>query len=164
MTVHSRRQNGFVLVVSLILLVIVTILVVNAMRTTTMNEKMTGNYMDRNRAYQAAEQALRQGEALLQNNADTCLTGCTNASVVGMGAAAAANTMPNTWSDTNAENAIVVTGQATSAKYLVNQLSDSFLPSDKAGCKAYSIMGRGQGIDARSVVILQSVAYVCPIS
>ncbi|WP_432723126.1 PilX N-terminal domain-containing pilus assembly protein [Jeongeupia wiesaeckerbachi] len=157
-----KRQQGFVLVVSLILLVIVTILVVNTMRATTMNEKMAGNYMDRNRAYQAAEQALRQGEAVLQNNADACLAGCTTANVTDTGAAV--TVMPNSWSDTNAKVAAINNGQATSAKFLVNQLSNSFLPTDKLGCKPYSIMGRGQGIDTRSVVVLQSVAYVCPIS
>ncbi|GHD64574.1 pilus assembly PilX family protein [Jeongeupia chitinilytica] len=161
---HNRNQQGFVLVVSLILLVIVTILVVNAMRVTTMNEKMAGNYMDRNRAYQAAEQALRQGESLLQNNAETCLSGCTGSNVNGVGAVASGNAVPSTWSDNGASNANVITGQATSAKYLVNQLSDTLRPVDKSSCKAYSIMGRGQGIDSRSVVILQTIAYVCPVS
>ncbi|MBM3116453.1 pilus assembly PilX family protein [Jeongeupia naejangsanensis] len=164
MPINFRNQQGFVLVVSLILLVIVTILVVNAMRVTTMNEKMAGNYMDRNRAFQAAEQAMRQGESLLQNNAETCLSGCTGTNVSGVGSVATGNTIPNTWSDNGSSSANMITGQATSGKYLVNQLSDTLRPSDKSSCKAYSIMGRGQGIDSRSVVVLQTIAYVCPVS
>ncbi|WP_084282488.1 pilus assembly PilX family protein [Deefgea rivuli] len=159
------KQNGFILIISLILLVVVTILVVNGMRNTIMNEKMSGNYMDRNRAYQAAEQALRQGSALLQANADSCLDGCTNSTVTGVGSIVTA--MPSVWSDTNSKDIVLDTTsgkeQLTSAKFLINQLPDSMRPTGKESCKAYSIMGRGQGIDARSVVMLQTTAFVCPL-
>lgn len=158
---RSNKQQGFILIISLILLVAVTILVVNGMRSTTMNEKMSGNYMDRNRAYQAAEQALRQGSALLQANSDSCLDGCTNSNVNGVGAVV--TTMPSTWSDTNSKDLVLATGQLTSAKFLINQLPDALRPVGKESCKAYSIMGRGQGIDSRSVVMLQTTAFVCPL-
>jgi type IV pilus assembly protein PilX len=157
----SNTQNGFILIISLVLLVVVTILVVNGMRSTILNEKMSGNYMDRNRAYQAAEQALRQASALLQANADVCVNGCTNSSVSGVGPVV--TLMPSTWSDTNSQATTLATGQLTSAKFLINQLPDLMLPSGKTSCKAYSLMGRGQGIDTRSVVILQTTAFVCPL-
>ncbi|WP_051305081.1 pilus assembly PilX family protein [Chitinilyticum litopenaei] len=163
-TLPARRgnaQRGFVLIITLLLLVIVTLLVINGMRSTTLNEKMAGNYMDRNRAYQAAEQAMRQGAALLQANAEACLAGCSNADVVGVGTVA--NALPAAWSDQHAGTATTSQGQQTSGKYLINQLPDALLPADKSGCKAYSVMGRGQGLDQRAVVVLQTTALVCPI-
>ncbi|QKJ66200.1 hypothetical protein HQN60_05435 [Deefgea piscis] len=163
----NHKDNGFILIIALILLAVVTILVVNGMRSTTMNEKMAGNYMDRNRAYQAAELALRQGSALLQANADSCLDGCSNATVTGVGPVVTA--MPSVWSDNLSTQAVIPVPTSSpapawvSAKYLINQLPDAMRPSDKTSCKAYSVMGRGQGIDTRSVVVLQTTAFVCPL-
>ncbi|MBE9609748.1 pilus assembly PilX family protein [Chitinilyticum piscinae] len=156
------RQQGFVLIVALLLLVVVTILVLNGMRGTTLNEKMAGSYMDRHRAYQAAEQALRQGSALLQANAETCLDGCTNSNVVGTGPASAGG-LPTSWSDTHAVAATLASGQQSSGKFVINLLPDTLRPADKTSCKAYSVMGRGQGLDSRAVVVLQTTAFVCPI-
>lgn len=161
-----NKEKGFILIISLILLITVTILVVNSMRNTIMNEKMAGNYMDRNRAYQAAEQALRQGSALLQTNSDSCLEGCTNTSATGnavSGVGPIALAMPDSWSDTDSKIIDLGTGQLTTGKFLINQLPDAMRPLDKLACKAYSIMGEGKGIDPRSVVMLQTTAFVCPL-
>lgn len=54
-------QQGAVLVVSLIILLLLTIIGVTAMRTVTMEERMAGNLRDRNLANQAAESAVRFG-------------------------------------------------------------------------------------------------------
>lgn len=56
------RQRGVVLIVSLILLMILTLIGVTAMQTSTLEERMTGNALDRALAFQAAEAALRAGE------------------------------------------------------------------------------------------------------
>jgi type IV pilus assembly protein PilX len=58
-----RRQGGAVLVVGLIILVILTLLGVQAMRSNVLQERMAGNMRERNLAFQAAESALRLGEA-----------------------------------------------------------------------------------------------------
>ncbi len=55
--------SGAELIVALIMLLLITIVGVSAMQTTTMEEKMAGNLRDRHIAFQAAEAALRQGEA-----------------------------------------------------------------------------------------------------
>jgi len=55
-------QQGVVLVVTLIFLVILTLIGVTAMRSTIMEEKMAGNMRDRSLAFQAAESALRDSE------------------------------------------------------------------------------------------------------
>jgi type IV pilus assembly protein PilX len=61
---HSqRRQNGAVLIVSMLFLVILTMLGVTAMTGTTFEERMSGNARDNAVAFQAAEAALRDARA-----------------------------------------------------------------------------------------------------
>lgn len=62
----ARRQSGAALIVSLILLLIMTLIGVTAMRGTILEERMAGGMQDQNRAFQAAEAALRVGEDELQ--------------------------------------------------------------------------------------------------
>lgn len=162
MYTSRKKQEGFVLVVALILLAVVSLLAINGMGVTTMNERMAGNYMDRARAQMAAEQALTQAQDVLRNNADICLaSGCTVANGFnGIGAEVTGTTLPSAWSDTNSFDATVASGQATTAKYLINWLSDSAFA--QAGCKTYNIMGKGRGLNSSAVVVLQTVAYICP--
>lgn len=54
-----RRERGVVLIIGLIMLMIITIISVAAIRTTTTDEKIAGNARDRDRAFQAAEAAVR---------------------------------------------------------------------------------------------------------
>lgn len=55
--------------VALVLLVVVTLVGLAAVRGTIMQQKMTANFYDREVAFQAAEAALRQGEAEVQSAA-----------------------------------------------------------------------------------------------
>jgi type IV pilus assembly protein PilX len=60
MTFHSqKRQQGAVLIVSLMFLVILTMLGLTAMTSTTFEERMAGNSRDAALAFQAAEAAMR---------------------------------------------------------------------------------------------------------
>lgn len=59
---HIHRQQGFVLTMALVFLVLLTIIGVTALSTTTLEEKMAGNMKDRNLAFQSAETALLAGE------------------------------------------------------------------------------------------------------
>lgn len=169
---NTKKQNGFVLIISLVLLVVISLLVVNGMGLTIMGERMSGNQMDRTRAQMAAEQALTQGIAVLQANGDTCLAdGCTGANLPNKGvtavsaATAASAAASAAWSDTNSFDVTTADGQATTAKYSITWQSDaSFTPvgSSKVDCKAYTVFGRGVGLSSKSVVVLQTVAFVCP--
>lgn len=60
----ARRstQRGAALVIGLIMLLVLTLIGVTAMSNVTLQEKMAGALMDRNRAFQAAEMALRLAE------------------------------------------------------------------------------------------------------
>ncbi|MBC3874615.1 pilus assembly PilX family protein [Undibacterium flavidum] len=60
-----HRQQGFVLVVSMIFLIIMTMLAVTAIKKATMDEKVTSNLRAQDMAFQAAEKALRLCESSL---------------------------------------------------------------------------------------------------
>lgn len=60
------RQRGVVLAVSLILLLVVTIIAVSSMQGTMLEEKMVGNALDRNLAFQATESAVREAEISIE--------------------------------------------------------------------------------------------------
>lgn len=62
------RQNGSALLVSLIMLLLLTLVAVAGMQGTILQERMTGNLRDRDLAFQAAEAALREGEAYARDN------------------------------------------------------------------------------------------------
>lgn len=63
---HSTNQQGVALVISLIMLLLMTLLAIGSMNTTILEEKMAGNYKDRNMAFQAAEAGVRAGESYLR--------------------------------------------------------------------------------------------------
>jgi type IV pilus assembly protein PilX len=180
MNKEQKTQKGFVLIVSLILLVAVTLFVISGMRSSTVSERMAGSHMDRGRAKLAAEQALVQGLAALQTGGSKCVEdGCTHANLNTTGDAVTTTDMPGAWSDTNAVEVSVADTTAvedstdtsknkiTHGKFLINWLNhssftDSAHAPGKEDCKAYSIMGRGVGLVSTSVVVLQTIAYVCP--
>lgn len=64
---HSQR--GAILFVGLIFLIILSMLGLTALRSATMQERMSGNMRDRGIAFQAAESALRAAENYLTNTA-----------------------------------------------------------------------------------------------
>lgn len=73
---HSRSfQCGAALIVSLILLLVMTLLGVSAMQGTVLEEKMAGNFRDRELAFQAAEAALRDAEEDINSARISGLTG-----------------------------------------------------------------------------------------
>lgn len=63
---QRKRQSGVVLAVSLILLLVVTLIAVSSMRGTMLEEKMAGNSLDRNLAFQSTESAVREAEISIE--------------------------------------------------------------------------------------------------
>lgn len=59
------RQQGTVLLVALIMLLVMTLLGLNSMRGTSLEERMAGNWRDQIIALQAAEAALREAETVI---------------------------------------------------------------------------------------------------
>ncbi len=69
MTPNMRRnQQGVTLVTGLIFLVVLTLLGVTAMKTATVEERMSGNLRDRNLALQSAEMTLRYAEQHIRDD------------------------------------------------------------------------------------------------
>ncbi len=67
-TKDRNAQRGAVLAISLMILLVMTMIGVASMGTTTLQEKMANNNNQRQIAFQAAEAALRAGEAFLAAN------------------------------------------------------------------------------------------------
>lgn len=63
--VAHRRQRGSVLFVALMLLILIALIGVAGMQTTTIQERMAGNYRNFNRAFQNAERVVRMVERRL---------------------------------------------------------------------------------------------------
>ncbi|KXJ32826.1 MULTISPECIES: pilus assembly PilX family protein [unclassified Pseudomonas] len=61
------QQNGAVLIVTLIMLLLMTLLAIGSMRGTVLQERMAGNLRDENLAFQAAEMAQRDAEQAAKN-------------------------------------------------------------------------------------------------
>lgn len=78
----SSRQDGAVLVLGLVLLLILTLIGVSTMQGSVFDEKMAGNTRDRNFAFQASESALRDGELWLLNSSSEPLSDVTGSSGV----------------------------------------------------------------------------------
>jgi len=62
----GRQQRGSALIISLVFLLLLTMIGVTSIEDSTLQERMAGNERDRNLAFQAAEAALREGEAYLR--------------------------------------------------------------------------------------------------
>ncbi|MDX1519493.1 MAG: PilX N-terminal domain-containing pilus assembly protein [Gammaproteobacteria bacterium] len=58
------KQNGAALITCLMLLVVMTILGVSSITSSTMEERMAGNILNKHMSFQAAEAALRAGETI----------------------------------------------------------------------------------------------------
>jgi len=67
---HPDNQRGWVLVVGLVILVMLTILSMALMKTARLEEKMAGATRDMNLSFQAAETALRGAENFIESQTE----------------------------------------------------------------------------------------------
>jgi len=186
-----NTQHGVVLISSLVMLLIMTLLGVTAMNTTTIQEKMAGNYLDRERAFQAAEAALRDAEQLLETPPvnltplsgavnDNCTNGlCTkredNAGFDFTASEGAAGWFEDRWLDTSMdvwnttnkhrEYTTTINGVSTTPKYIIEFLSTVDCPSSITGandCEIYRITALATGGTVNSRVMLQTTYRIRP--
>lgn len=61
------RQQGVVIVIALIALLLLSLIGTTAMRSSTMQEKISGNMRDQDLAFQAAEAALYEAETFIES-------------------------------------------------------------------------------------------------
>ncbi len=176
---RPQSQRGVALAIVLILLLVMTLLGLASLRGTLMEERMSANQVDRSLSFQAAEAALREGEAVAAGKPTmpgngVLGSGCTN----GLCAIPdPANTTP-VWLDstvwTTAPTAVVdLGGKTASPQYIVELLADNVPPkgscttsgdvSPDAECsgteRRYRITARSDAAD-RAQVMLQSIFAV----
>lgn len=159
-----RRERGAALIVSLVLLLVVTVLGVTAMRTSTLQERMAGNLRDNNLAFQAAEAALREGEAFLEQAALPPFTGANGLLLQQADAGQADFWSSYAWGGASraATRLDGIAATAESARYVIEELppvpvqgdSLKFAPLPDIGIYRVTAMGVGGTTDA--VVIVQT--------
>lgn len=146
---QDPRQSGTALPVALIFMVIMTLIGVAGLQSSNMQERMAGNLRDRNLAFQAAEAALRGGEAWV--------------TVLGNQPVADANALldePAAWDGATATGNVpgLDAQLASDPDFHVGPPSlrriGIQLPPDFR--RVYPVTGRGEGGTDTAVVILQS--------
>ena len=161
-----QRQTGMALITGLIFMVVLTLLALAAMRTTTLEERMSGNARDRDLAFQSAEAALRAGEQ--------AVSGATlPAFALGtpLTPRIAAATLTSYWQNTHpwATQSVAIgwqpAGTSAAPQYVIEDMGATAwaaaaavwlsVPLNENG--VYRVTARGVGSSANTVVILQAV-------
>lgn len=125
----GHKQRGWVLVIGLVVLVMLSIIAIALMRTTLMEEKMAGATRDINLSFEAAETALRDAEAFIESQSDDSLFTTTSAGIYAQGTESG-NTEPNafltTWSATNSRIlSSAPMGVTTAPRYMIKKVGES---------------------------------------
>jgi len=161
----SAHQQGAVLITALMLLVVLTLLGLAGMQSTILEERMAGNYRDRQIAFEAAEAALRVGEARIADTAvfNTLLWNGTNGSYEGDG-----TLDPFAAVGVAVTDATVTTETVQDPVHLVERLPEIDMPKSSLvkgfpeqppKIRYYRTTARGQGKTTGAEVVLQSTYY-----
>ncbi len=163
------KQSGSALAVCLIILLVMTLVGVQGMRTTALEERMSGNYLDRKVAFEAAEAAMLAGERWLSEQTELPVadaSGTYDVWTLGI------DPFDDTWWTTNAKTVAsgmsALSGKPLSAqpKYFIEYRQrvrgvSNFKSVEGGSSKVqpythfFTITGRGQGGQSNSVVLLQ---------
>ena len=169
----SSRENGAVLIVALVLLLVLTVLGVAGMQNTSMEERMAGNFRDRFTAFQAAEAALRRGEADI---ADITILQAMEASGDSVGYFEMGDTVDakNPLVEPRSTNYLrdvtvgTISGVTAAPQYFIEKLpkvplTDSSLvvgfQSAPGDVQYYRVSARGTGVSGKAEVVLQSTYH-----
>ena len=125
----GRQQRGWILVIGLVVLVMLSIIAIALMRTTMVEEKMAGANRDINLSFEAAETALRGAEIFIESQPDDSLFTTTGTGIYAQGTDPG-NTEPNAfltpWSDTNSRIlSSAPTGVTTAPRYMIKKVGES---------------------------------------
>jgi type IV pilus assembly protein PilX len=140
---YPDNQRGWVLVVGLVILVMLTILSMALMKTTRLEEKMAGATRDMNLSFQAAETALRGAENFIESQTDESIFETTANGIYSQ----AGDEHPDdlftvVWDDTNskamfADEDEALQGVTLSPRYMIKKLK-------KMGGSNLTITGYGE--------------------
>jgi len=161
-----KKQQGVVLVIGLIMLLLMTLIGVTGMQTATLQEKMTGNFKDRNLAFQSSEAGLRDAEQYLRS---TSIIPAFNGSngLYQPGASGVDVWLDSVidWTDSSAfvQYSSTLSHVSTQPKYIIEELPpvpdpDSSLEGGVTlTSRFYRVTSRATGGTDTAVVLLQSV-------
>jgi len=175
---ESRHERGVVLIFSLFILLILTAIGLAASSTSMFEQRMSGNLLDQDMAFQAAESGLRMGEAVVEGltsvnrgtaACDASSTPCISTiNSVNGGVFSNSATLP--WGDIYTFSASTFpsgTGEVnTDPEYVVEY--DTNLPDTNSslgvgtgrsipGSDFYRVTARGTGMTDNAQVVVQSV-------
>jgi type IV pilus assembly protein PilX len=169
------NERGVVLITALMVLLIMSLLGVTAMQTTTLEERMSNNFAQRELAFQASEAGLRDAEAFLRGMSITTLQGLSFTFTGTNGYFAPPTSGTPVWDSldwtdntkTIAYSATALAIVAAQPSYIVERLlPDRYIPPVGEDLPKYQmvfrITSRGVGANTTSVVMLQST-YLSPI-
>ncbi|MGH1373244.1 MAG: pilus assembly PilX family protein [Cellvibrionaceae bacterium] len=163
-----RQQQGVALIISLVILLVLTIIGVQSMSTSVLEERMAGNYRDKKMAFEAAESALKAAEAFL--SLQTAPPVANSTATNGVYSFGSANVRSYSfWQAIAHQNSM--TGLAEGPKYVIEERGE--LSGGGANASAeigaiskasggdttiygYRVTARGVGGSANAVVLLQS--------
>lgn len=167
------KQQGAVLFVSLILLLIMTLIGITSMQTTVLEEKMSGNYRNSSVAFQAAESALKSGETYIQSTSPLPIF---NGATLGLYQPTTGTSLPRwdktivVWTDTVNDviaDSVTYINPIQPPAYIVEELPE---PAKGAGqslglgkgsslstVEIFRVTSRGIGGSANAPVMVQSV-------
>lgn len=178
-TTSARQQQGAVLIISMIFLLILTILGVTSMQGTNLEERMAGNMRDRHVAFEAAEATIAEAEEFLDTIA---LTSAFRDNTAGLYDGTNFDLWRTLdWTDAATYRAAtkVTTshGVGTAAKYIIEYISEPAASADSktnldnyggnsagGGVALFRITVRGTGGSDNSVVFLQTVYGVSGVT
>lgn len=170
-----KSQQGVVLIVGLIMLLLLTVIGMAAIRGSGLQEQMAGNMRDHNLAFQSAEAALRSGEEVINGVALPNFDGSVQGYYKDLNQASATfTTRPTSWNATEwgsrsvqlAANTISQVSQPP--RYVIERLTVSAVSLNQGGCVDfdcksktpdpiyYRITSRGLGGTTDAEVVLQS--------
>ncbi len=170
-----NKQQGAVLVIGLIMLLLLTVIGLASIRGSDMQERMAGNMRDRNLGFQAAEAGLRLGENLLSViSISTKFDGSTVGYYPDLNLAAAVKPRPMLWTKAQWEaNSILVPtstlyGLSEQPRYALEKIIVAQYSANKGGAvdfesmakvadaEYYRVTARGLGGTTDTEVLLQS--------
>lgn len=150
-----NSQNGSALIIGLLLLLVITIIAVSGVRESLMQERMSGNWHDRNLAFQASEAALREGERWLNQATANQNTAEGHSHLA----------LPSSWEGADAHGSIALDNSdvtyANDPMFYINPPSFHFESPDNrdltSGClRVYPVFSHGVGGSANARVTLQA--------
>ncbi len=159
---QPHRQRGITLIICMIVLLVVTLMGLSSIRDTSMEERMAGNLRNRTLAFQAAESALREAEALV----DGPVLSFNGSNGLYQPLPAIWGTHAASWGIPSAVRTFSgnLAGVAAQPVYIIEELGAGAPPSSAAAGQVQASSGtlfrittRAVGSTGTAVVILQSV-------